>query len=217
MKLLLTAAAIFSLFLAISCSKGTSGPNAGAGATSLFPLTQGSTWYYSDSAFSDSVVLAAYLDTMTVTKETFTDANNTVYLGLNDPNGWFFGSFISVDPTNKAIYEVDSPAYSAYTFFAAVSQDGQLVGSGSEQVTPGCAFSTTQYGNVTPVTINGFSCLTNIEKTVDCNNIPQEEIDSYVSPGTGVVRIVHYLPDSTSGGPLHEDYSQTLISAVIKK
>lgn len=216
MKLLLSSAAILSLFLVISCSKGTSGPDAGSGSHSLFPLEQGNIWYYADSAFSDSVVTAAYLDTMTVTKETYTDANNTVYLGLHDPYGWFFGSFISVDPTNNAIYEVDSPSYSPYTFFAAASQDGQVIGTGTDFSNPTCPFYTTQYGYLTPVVINGFSCLTNVEYTTDCNNIPEEEIISFVSQGTGVVRIVHYLPDSTSGGPLHEDYSQTLTSAVIK-
>ncbi|HEV3325203.1 MAG TPA: hypothetical protein VG052_06340, partial [Puia sp.] len=68
---------------------------------------------------------------------------------------------------------------------------------------------------LTPVTIGTYSCLTNVEYTVDCNNNPQEEIISYVAQGTGLVRIVHYLPDSATG-PLHEDYSQTLTSAVIK-
>jgi hypothetical protein len=68
---------------------------------------------------------------------------------------------------------------------------------------------------VTPVTIGSWSCLTNIEYTTDCNNNPLEEIISYVAPATGVVRIVHYEPDSTNG-PLFEDYSQTLQSAIIK-
>lgn len=215
MKVLLTSAVVFACFLVISCSKHSSGPNPGSGAQSLFPLTQGSIWYYADSAFSDSVVTAAYLDTMTVTKNTYQDQTGTVYLELNDPYGWFDGSYISVDPSNDAIYEVDSPYFSPYTFFAVAQSDGQTIGTGTDFTNPACPLYTTQYGWATPVTINGFSCLENLEYTMDCNNNPQEEIVSYVSAGTGVVRIVHYLPDSTAG-PLYEDYSQTLQSAVIK-
>ena len=215
MKVLLTSAVVFACFLVISCSKHSSGPNPGSGPQSLFPLTQGSIWYYADSAFSDSVVTAAYLDTMTVTKNTYEDQTGTIYLELNDPYGWFDGSYISVDPSNDAIYEVDSPYFSPYTFFAVAQQDGQTIGTGTDFTNPACPLYTTQYGWVTPVNINGFSCLENLEYTTDCNNNPQEEIVSYVALGTGVVRIVHYLPDSTAG-PLYEDYSQTLQSATIK-
>jgi hypothetical protein len=215
MKVLLTSAVVFVCFLVMSCSKHSSGPNPGSGAQSLFPLTQGNVWYYADSAFSDSVVTAAYLDTMTVTKNTYEDQTGTIYLELNDPYGWFDGSYISVDPSNDAIYEVDSPYFSPYTFFAVAQTDGQTIGTGTDFTNPSCPLYTTQYGWVTPVNINGFSCLENLEYTTDCNNNPQEEIVSYVAEGTGVVRIVHYLPDSTAG-PLYEDYSQTLQSATIK-
>jgi hypothetical protein len=215
MKVLLASAAIFACLVVASCSKHSSGPNPGSGPNSLFPLAQGSIWYYSDSAFNDSVILAAYPDTMTLTKETYQDQNGTIYLGLNNPYGWFDGSFIAVDPSNVAIYEVDSPYFSPYTFFAVPQQDGQAIGSGQDFSNPACALTTTQYGYVTPVTIGSYSCLENIEITNDCNSNPQERIDSYVASGTGVVRIVHYLPDSATGA-LHEDYSQTLTSAVIK-
>lgn len=216
MKVLLTSATVLACLLVVSCSKHSSPPNPGAGPNSLFPLAQGSVWYYTDSAFSDSVVTAAYPDTMTLTKQTYVDQNGTTYLGLYNPYGWFDGSYIAVDPSNVAIYEVDSPYFQPYTFFAVPQGDDQVIGTGTDFSNPACALTTTQYGWTTPVTIGSYSCLKNIEYTVDCNSNPQEEIDSYVCQGTGVVRIVHYLPDSTTGGPLHEDYSQTLTSAVIK-
>jgi hypothetical protein len=209
MKVLLTSTVILVCITVISCSKHSTGPNPGAGPQSLFPLTTGGTWYYVDSAFSDSVVTAAYLDTMTVTKNGYQDNSGLVYLEMNDPYGWFDGSYISVDPSNSAIYEVDSPYFQPYTFFAVPQQDGQQIGTGTDFTNPACPFNTVQYGWVTPVNINGFSCFENLEYTTDCNNNPQEEILSYVAQGVGVVRIVHYLPDSTTG-PLHEDYSQTL-------
>ena len=216
MKVLFTSAVVFACIFVVSCSKHSSGPNPGSGANSIFPLTNGSTWYYMDSAFSDSVVTAAYFDTMTVTKNTFQDNMGTVYLELNDPYGWFDGSYISVDPSNDAIYEVDSPYFSPYTFFAVAQTDGQLIGTGTDASNPACLLYTNQYGWVTPVNINGYSCLENLEYTTDCNNNPQEEIISFVAQGTGVVRIAHFLPDSTNG-PLFEDYSQTLQSANIVK
>ena len=218
MKVLLPSfIAVACCIVIVSCSKNSSGPNPGSGPNSLFPLTQGDTWYYQDSAFSDSTVLTAYSDTMTVTRETFTDATGTVYLGVNNPYGWFDGSFISVAANNSAIYEVDSPYYSPYTFFAVAGQDAQVLGQGtSPSNNLACPFNIIQYGYVTPVVIDGFSCLTNVEYTTDCNQVPQEEIISYVAPGTGVVRIEDWLPDSTSGGPLHKSYTQTLTSATLK-
>src|ERR1700759_3425552 len=107
MKVLLTSAVIFASLLIFSCSKKSTPPNPGSGPNSLFPLTQNYTWYYVDSAFTDSVLTAAYIDTMTVTKNGYQDQSGTIYLELNDPYGWFFGSYISVDPSNTAVYEVD--------------------------------------------------------------------------------------------------------------
>jgi hypothetical protein len=217
MKVLFASALLFACIFVVSCSKHSSGPNPGSGATSLFPLTYGSSWVYMDSAFSDSVVEAAYLDTMTVTKNTWQDPTlGTVYLEMNDPYGWFDGSYIAVDPSNDAIYEADSPYFSPYTFFAVPQSDGQLIGTGVDNTNPVCPFYSNQYGWVTPVTVGSWSCLENIELTTDCNNNPQEEIVSFIAEGVGVVRIVHYLPDSTTG-PLYEDYSQTLQSANIIK
>ncbi|HEV3326589.1 MAG TPA: hypothetical protein VG052_13320 [Puia sp.] len=209
MKVLLTSAVVFACFLVISCAKHSTPPNQGSGANSIFPLVQGSVWYYADSAFSDSTVTAAYIDTMTVTKNTYQDQSGTVYVELNDTYGWFFGSYISVDPSNNAIYEVDSPYYSPYTFFAVPTQDNQIIGTGTDYTNPACPVVTTQYGWITPVMIGTYSCLRNVEYSADCNGNPQEEIDSYVAQGIGVVRIAHYVPDSATG-PLHEDYSQTL-------
>jgi hypothetical protein len=213
MKVLLTSVAGFACFLVISCSKHSSGPNPGSGANSIFPLVQGSAWYYADSAFSDSVVLAAYLDTVTVTKNPYVDQSGTTYLELNDVYGWFAGSYISVDPSNDAIYEVDSPYYQPYVFFAVPTTDGAIIGTAEDNSNPACPFVTTQYGWVSTTTVGQWSCYVNKEYTVDCNSNPQEEIDSYVAAGVGVVRIVHSLPDSASG-QLHKDYSQTLQSYV---
>jgi hypothetical protein len=179
-------------------------------------MTQGSVWYYADSAFSDSTLTAAYIDTMTVTKNPYQDQSGTIYLEMSDPYGWFFGSYMAVDPSNTAIYEVDSPYFQPYTFFAVPQSDNQTIGTGTDNTNPACPFYIIQYGWVTPVTVGQYNnCLTNKEYVSDCNGNPQEEIDSYVQAGTGVVRIVHWLPDSTSGN-LHVDYSQTLQSATIK-
>lgn len=227
MKVLFTSAIILACIVAISCNKNSSGPNPGAGPNSLFPLTQGDTWYYLDSAFtvdSTSVTLAAppYADTMTVTKNPFTDNYGTVYLEMHDPSGWFDGSYIAVDPTNDAIYEADSlGGLEPYTAFAVAQSDGQIIQQNSGQYNPNniaCPLTSTLYGFVTPTTINGFSCISNVLLTTDCNSVPLEQITTYDCPGTGIVRIEDDEADSTSTGvSLYKSYTQTLTSATIVK
>src|SRR5580692_11404285 len=109
-----------------ACHKNSSGPSAGYGPQSLFPTTTGDTWYYKDSTFNDSALTYESLDTMVATSHEYQDASGTIYLEMNNPNGWFDGSYIAVDPTNYAVYEVDSPAFEPYTMFATVSQDGPI-------------------------------------------------------------------------------------------
>jgi hypothetical protein len=225
MKVLFTTAIILACIVAISCNKNSSGPNPGAGATSLFPLTQGNTWYYTDSAFTadstSQILNTAYADTMTVSKNTYTDNYGTVYLEVNNIYGWFDGSYIAVDPSNDAIYEADSPYFSAYTAFAVAQTDGQVIQQNTGQYNPSnsaCPLTSTLYGFVTPVTINGFSCIYNVLLTNDCNSVPLEQIITYDCPGTGIVRIEDDEADSTSAGvTLYKNYSQTLTSATIVK
>ena len=223
MKVLFTSAIILACIVVMSCNKNSSGPNPGAGPNSLFPLTQGSTWYYNDSVFnSDSTVNTAYTDSMTVTKTTFTDNYGTVYLEMNDINGWFTGSFISVDPSNDAIYEADSPYYETYTAFAIAQTDGQIIQQNGGEYNANnlaCPLTSTLYGFVTPVTIGTFQgCLTNVLLTTDCNNVSLEAIYTYDLPGTGIVRIEDDEQDSTgTNTSLYKAYSQTLTSANIVK
>lgn len=202
--------------LSVACHKNSSGPSAGYGPNSLFPLTAGDTWYYQDSAFNDTALVVTYKDTMVATKNTYTDpGTGTIFLGLTNPNGWFKGSYISVDPSNTAIYEVDSPAFSPYTFFQTVGQDGQI-GSGSDYSNPACPISSVQYGYASPVTVYGYSCYENAEVITNCNNVVLEEIFSYVSPGVGVVRIEDYLTDTVGGAnKFYENYSQTLTAKAL--
>ncbi|HTI91974.1 MAG TPA: hypothetical protein VL727_15380 [Puia sp.] len=205
---------VASVSAIVSCNKNSSGPNAGHGPNALFPLTAGDTWYYADSTFNDTMLTGFKPDTMTINSQRLTDNAGNVYTGITDPQGWFEGSYILVDPGNTAVYEVDSPAYSPYVFFQTVGQDGP-VGTGADYSNPGCPIHSIQYGYANPVTIAGYSCLKNAEVVTDCNNIIREEVVSYVSPGVGVVRIEDYVADSTKGNNLYEDYSQTLTNKVL--
>lgn len=205
---------IAGIVVAVSCNKHSSGPDAGHGANALFPLTTGDVWYYQDSVFSDSAVTGVYPDTMTVNGRQFQDNYGNIYIGVTNLNGWFRGSFINVDPSNTIVSEVDSPAYSPYTFFQTVGQDGPI-GTGTDYSNPACPVQSVQYGYASPVTVAGYSCLKNAEVTTDCNNVIKEEIISYISPGVGVVRIEDYLSDSTKGNQLYKDYSQTLTNKVL--
>jgi hypothetical protein len=197
--------------LTTACSKHNSGPNAGYGPNSLFPLTNGDTWYYTDSAFNDSSLITAYADTMVATKNSITDQTGMVYLELSDPYGWFNGSYIAVDPSNFAVYEVDSPAFQPYTFFATVNQDGQIADPYTDISNPACPITYQQYGYAAPYNVYGFSAYKNAEVVTDCHGVVLEETNSYLSPGVGVVRIEDFLTDTTGGKNLfYEDFSQTL-------
>lgn len=210
---LIAAAALIT----ISCNK-TSGPTAGYGPNSLFPLTSGDTWYYNDSAFNDSGLLVAYSDTMVATKATYTDASGTIYLGLQNPIGWFQGSYIAVEPNNTAIYEVDSPAFQPYIMFALVNQDGPIAPASVDYSNPSCPITYNQIGYANPVQAYGNSCYENVELITDCNNVVLEQTNYFVSPGVGVVRIEDYLTDTVGGAnKLYEDYSQTLTSTAFPK
>jgi len=214
MKKFIAFCLIVACVMTISCNKNSSGPDAGHGASSLFPLTAGDMWYYQDSVFSDTGLVETDHDTMTVNSQRLQDNFGTTYVGITNPGGWFQGCYIQVDPSNTTVYEVDSPAYSPYTFFQAVSQDGPI-GTGADYSNPGCPIQSIQYGYAAPVTVAGYSCLKNAEVVTDCNNVIREEIFSYLSPGVGVVRIEDYVADSTNGNKLYQDYSQTLTNKIL--
>jgi hypothetical protein len=206
---LIAALAIFS----VACSKHTSGPSAGYGPNSLFPTTAGDTWYFIDSAWADTagnLTLYTYSDTMVATKNAIQDqGSGTVYLGMNNPYGWFAGSYIAVDPSNYFVYEADSATnLQPYTMFGIVSSDGLIGPESDNWSNPACEIVSKQIGYANPVTINGFSCYQNTEVTTDCKGTVLEETDIFLSPGIGPVRIDDWMTDST--GKFYEDYSQTL-------
>lgn len=206
----------------VACHKNSSGPSAGYGPQSLFPTTAGDTWYYVDSAWTDTPnytvgLQTHYLDTMVATKNATQDNNGTVYLEMNDPFGWFAGSYIAVDPNNYAVYEVDSPAFQSYTMFALVNQDGPIGQGYTDYTNPACVVNYNQYGYVNPVQIGNYTCYLNSEVIQDCNNLTLEQTNYYVSPGVGVVRIEDFITDTTGGKNVYyQDYSQTLVDTAFR-
>lgn len=201
----------------LSCHKYNSGPYPGSGPNSLWPLKTGNIWIYRDSVFNDSSKLTgAYPDTIVGNGRTLRDQTGTYYLGINNPNGWFGnGSYLSVDPTNYAIYEVDTPSFSPYIFFQTVGQDGVAIGTGSDYSNPACPSQSIQYGFSTPRMIGAYSCLENLQYVTDCNNVTKEAIAYYISPGFGLVRIEDYLADTANSNKLYLSYSQTLQSQTL--
>jgi hypothetical protein len=209
---------VFVTLLVVSCSKHSSGPNAGYGPNSLFPTTSGDTWYYVDSAVNDTGKLVVYPDTMVATKNAFTDASGMVYLEMNNPNGWFAQSYIAVDPSNFAVYEADSiSGLQPYTMFALVSgTDGPIGTPYTDYTNASCPITYTQVGYVNPVQAYGYSCYVNTEVVVDCHQTLLQQTDYYLSAGVGVVRVDDFLTDTTGGvNRTYEDYSQTLTGKVL--
>ena len=215
MKTIAAGACALMFIALLSCHKD-SGPYPGSGPGSLWPLKTNNTWFYQDSVFSPSGMTGTYPDTIVENGRIIRDDAGTYYLGISNHNGWFGdGSYLSVDPTNYAVYEVDSPAFSPYIFFQTVGQDGEAIGSGSDYSNPACPLQSIQYGFSTPKTINGYSSLENVQYVTDCNNVTKEAIATYISPGVGLVRIEDYVADTANSNKLYMDYSQTLKSQTL--
>ena len=207
---------LVTLFL-FACSKNSSGPSAGYGPNSLFPTTNGDTWYFQDSAFNDSALITGYTDTMVATKTAMQDATGMVYLEMNNPYGWFDGSYIAVDPSNDAVYEMDSiSGYQPYTLLALVNQDGPIGPAQYDYSNPACAIEYQQIVYANEVQEYGYPCYYNAEVVTDCHGVTLEQTDVWLSPGVGVVRIDDWLTDTTGGvNKFYEDYSQTLTGKVL--
>jgi hypothetical protein len=215
LKLLLGSFLVISV-LTISCSKNANTTNPETLKTSLWPLKFGNSWVYVDSTFSDSSFTGAYPDTALVLRQTLTDAYGSIYFEVSDPYGWFgTGGYFSVDPTNTTINAYDSVSNSNYLFFQIASQDGTLIGSGSDFTNPTCPVQESQYGFLSTTNIAGYSCFKNIAYNNNCNGVTEETIIIYMAPGAGVVRIEDYVADSTKNNALYLQYSQTLVSEAL--
>ena len=210
--------------LIVSCQKNdpdsTNPPNVsnpGSGnspaPSSLFPLVAGDTWNFQDSGFDDAGGRDAFLDTLVATKTTYTDpASGMTLVGLQDgPYGWFNGAYMAVDPTNSIVSEADTPALQPYTFFQTVSQDGPIYNY-TDYSNPVCPLQVAQYAYANPVFVYGYPCYKNAQVVIDCHQVVNVEVVTYLCPGVGPVRLEHYMTDTTGGKNIfYEDFSETLI------
>ncbi|MES1249691.1 MAG: hypothetical protein ABUL46_03360, partial [Chitinophaga rupis] len=197
----------------LSCSKNSSPSGPGNSNTALWPLKAGDTWVYADSVFTDSLYATSYPDTITALSTTYNDPGGFPLFEITSSSGqgWFYNnSWVGVDPSNSTIYLMDTLGSGSYPFFFYPPYDNSLVGSGTDFSNPTCPVTLSQYGFLSTVTVNGFSCVRNIMYAIDCNNITQEVVVIYVSPGNGVVRIEDY--ELSSKNTLQPTYTQTLQS-----
>ncbi len=226
MKKTLSGAFIFISLIALivvisfaSCSKSPSSSGPGNSTTALWPLKAGDTWVYADSTFSDTTFIQNTLDTVTALAQTYHDPGGFPLYELNSTGqGWFWtSSFAGVDQGNDAIFLMDSLSTPSYLFFSTANVDGTIIGTGTDFSNPACPIQIVQYGFVTPTVINGYSCISNVQYSTDCNGVIQEEIFIYICPGIGVVRIEDHLADASQNNALFLDYSQTLKSVKLAK
>jgi hypothetical protein len=209
------------IVLAVSCTHNTA-TNTGVPSLPLIPLTAGNVWIYTDSIFnnqSGGTLDSVYTDSVVVNSQTadFSSQNGQiVFYGVTDPNGWFGNSYLGVDPTNTAAYGLDSLNGTPYTFFATSTVDQALLGQSTDYTDyPNCPETYSLYGYATTTTIGGHTCLQNIQTTVNCSNLLLEQINTYLAPGVGIVRIADYESDST-GANLNRSFSMTLQSYTLQ-
>ncbi|TDX01182.1 hypothetical protein [Dinghuibacter silviterrae] len=194
---------VLPLLIAAACTP-SSHYNTGTPSQPLIPLTSGNSWIYVDSVFNNNnggAFDTAWTDSVSLTGQTaeFTGPNGTVeFYQLNDPTGWFGSSYLGVDPSNTVVYGLDSLNANAYVYFGTATQDGEVLGSSEDNTTnPSCPITYDLYGFATSVVVNGHTCLRNVETALNCNNFTVEQINTYIAPGVGVVRIEDYESDST--------------------
>ena len=209
------------VIVAASCTPSTH-YNSGTPSQPLIPLTSGNSWVYNDSNFNSNnagIFDSTWIDSVTLngqTTELSGPNGNVVFYGVNDASGWFGNSYLGVDPSNTVVYGLDSVNSPAYIFFGTSSTDNAILGSDEDNVTnPTCPVTYTLYGFATSVTVNGHTCLRNIQQTTNCNGLIEEQINTYIAPGVGVVRIEDYEIDSTSSH-LNLSFTQTLKSYTVQ-
>src|SRR6202012_4648400 len=135
--------------------------NTGTPSQPLIPLTPGNSWVYIDSSFNNNnggVFDSTWQGTMTVSSTTtpLQSANGytVTFYQVADPTGWFQNTYLAVDPTNSAVYGMDSANSSAYVLFGTSTSDGAVLGQSVDNTTnPNCALTYTLYGWASSVVI----------------------------------------------------------------
>jgi hypothetical protein len=201
--------------VAVSCTSNNH-TSTGVPSSPLIPLAAGYYWIYTDSVFNQNqggALDSIYLDTVTVNSSVveINGQNGPVtFYGITDPNGWFGNSYLGVDPTNTAAYGLDSVNGSPYTFFGTSTVDNALLGQSIDNTTnPSCPTTYALYGWASAFTVDTIPCLKNVQEAISCNSQILEQINTYIAPGTGVVRIEDYELDSL-GTNLNKSFTMTL-------
>lgn len=187
------------------------------GNSNLWAIKAGNIWIYQDSIYnSGNTLKSAFTDTVYMTNKTTTspDASGITFYGLNDSLGWFGRNAYIATPSDQYggyILVIDSLGRSPYYFFLTASYDYQTLLSSKIAIDSTCTGTDRQYGFITPTTINGYSCIKNIEIISDCSLNVVEKIITYVSSGVGLVRIENYkkVPNKNNGS-IYLSFSQTL-------
>jgi hypothetical protein len=202
--------------VAVSCTSNNH-TNTGVPSQPLIPLATGYYWVYVDSVFNQDqggAFDSVYLDTMTVNSNILelNGQNGPVtFYGVTDPNGWFGNSYLAVDPSNTEAYGLDSANGSPYTFFGTSTVDDALLGQSIDNTNPSCPTTYALYGWASAFTVDTTQCLKNVQEAINCNSVILEQINTYIAPGRGVIRIEDYEQDSL-GTNLNKSFTMTLKS-----
>lgn len=188
---------LFSLVVCCiaACSKDNVTPTP-EGLQGLMPLAVGNTWYYKKTIHDSTTgsVTGTRNDTIGIVAQV--SINDVVYyqqyqssIHINAPS-----FFINID--SNTVQKIDSAT--KYTFFKKVSTNNQQVDSWVDTVTTHCKGHNYLYGYTGDTTIGSYSgCLKNVVLVNDCTGQNFEKWVYFLKPGTGLIRIEHYV--------LHQD------------
>lgn len=177
----------------VSCSKNNSPapPATTIGADGLMPLAVGNQWTYKMSFYDSAsgTVKSTTTDAINIIQQT--TVNDTTYFQQVQSSKLETWESFYLNTDSNTLVKIDSAA--RYTFFKRVSSSSPI-NSWKDTVSARCIGENTLNAYTGDTTIGSYTgCLKNIVTTTDCTDQAFQQYVYYLQPGTGIVRIEHYL------------------------
>jgi hypothetical protein len=189
-KLLLPLTIVCALF---ACSKNnsTTTTSVNIGANGLMPLAVGNVWTYKQNFYDSATgsVDSTATDAIQIIQQV--KVNDTTYFQQVQTSKLETWASFYINTDSNTVVKIDSAT--RYTYFKRANSEGP-VSIWADTVATRCKGVNTLNTYTGDTTIGSYTgCLKNIVTTTDCTGQPFQEFVYYLQPGTGIVRIEHYL------------------------